>query len=890
MAWLLREALFGGALALIGAGDGEFAHAAARFVARSWSSGDAPWWNPHVAAGVPGLGNPLLGVLDPQSLALIAAQRFGGIEALCAAMSWLAWARVVAAAVGAYALARRLGLARAGSWIAALSFAGAGYVVVGALEAGGRVAWLAPWILLALERLRSTQGRRGALALAASVALALSAGQLETALFVLALALAWTVNVLREHARAGRTALLAFLCGALLAAPVVAPALSYLARSTLLATRAAQERGLDLLDLGLFALLVGALWRARELGARWVEDGSREQRFAVGVAVAFALLALLVAALSPWPDAGPRLLLHDLFGRPGGPNGYWGRERFADAARAWIAPLALTLALAGLVTPTLGSLRVAGILRWSGGLGLALGVGAPAASQLAAGLPFVELCDPRHVGAAAGLALALLAGAAFEHATAWARASAAASVALLVGALAFVSASHAPLPQPALEPEGGDGLIALTRRPEASLARGAPGFEGWIHPELEIGSAALRVSRADEQAPSAHALPLPLELSPRAWREDDAALAPPGARWFRAPHLNVADFDEGAWSFAFVLRAPDGRVVSERRLHTSVVHRPRRTSLPSLVLAFASAFAVLWLRPAQRFAAPIVILLLVASSSWFQLDLHATRPLERLFGSPQRCEAIASAAGDGRAMCDADLVSPHAALALGWRALDARDGVGWTEFDALRPLALLPGEHAALGFSASGFDERASLARRFDVRVLAQRQERLRPVAESSRVDGAMLHRLPSLGVAVLIADLLPAEVARKALREFDAAQQAYISGDIAWAPRQPFTAGSVELVERTNHAIALSARLDGEALLVLSEQNAPGWSARVDGREALLFEADGLFLAVALGTGEHTIEFRYSPPLLRVGWLLAFLGAAGLALLAFKARAATPA
>ncbi len=885
----MRAALFGGGLALVGAGDGEFAHAAARFVARSWSTGDAPWWNPHVGAGAPGLGNPLLGVLDPQSLPLIAAQRLGDLEALSATMSWLAWLRVVAAAVGAFALARRVGLAPAGSWIAALSFAGAGYLALGALEAGGRVAWLAPWILHALERLRASRGRSGVLSLALCVALALSAGQLETALFVLALALAWAVSVLREDARAGRSALLALLCGVVLAAPVLAPALNTIARSTLLATRASQAHGVDLLDLGLLALLVGALWRTRELGAGLHGDSAREQRFAVGVAVAFALLALLVAALAPWPHNAQRLLLPDLFGTPGDAHGYWGEGQFAGAARGWLAPFALTLALAGFITPSLAALRVAGLLRWSGALGLALVCAAPAAIQLSAVLPFLELCAPEHVGAAASLSLALLAGASFEHASTWARASSAASVALLAGALVFVSAADPSAAPPLVELDGGDGLLALTRSPEPVLARGTPSFEGWIHPELEFESAAVRVSRADSEAHSAHALPLPLELSTSAWREDDAALAPSGAVWFRAPHLNVADLAEGTWSFSLVLRGEDGRVLSERVLHASTVERPRRTGLPSLLLVFASAFAVLWLRPAQRVAAPLAVAALAAASTWFQHDLHATRPLEHLFGAPQRCAVIAEAAGDGRVMCDAGLVSPHAALGLGWRALEARDGIGLARFDALRKLVLAPGEHAALGFTASGFDERTSLAQRLDVRAFAQRGSRRRPCAASTRVDAIAVHRISTLGPAVLVADILPPEVARKAQREFDAAQQAFLSGDIAWGPRQPFGTGATELRRRSNHSIELAAQLDGDGLLVLGEQSAPGWSVRVDGRDALLLEADGMFLAVALSAGEHSVEFRYSPPLLRVGAFLALLGAAGLALLAIRARASTP-
>lgn len=50
-------------------------------------------------------------------------------------------------------------------------------------------------------------------------------------------------------------------------------------------------------------------------------------------------------------------------------------------------------------------------------------------------------------------------------------------------------------------------------------------------------------------------------------------------------------------------------------------------------------------------------------------------------------------------------------------------------------------------------------------------------------------------------------------------------------------------------------------ALVVVAEAWFPGWSATVDGRAAPVLKADGAFLGVAVGPGDHTIRLRYDPP-----------------------------
>ena len=70
---------------------------------------------------------------------------------------------------------------------------------------------------------------------------------------------------------------------------------------------------------------------------------------------------------------------------------------------------------------------------------------------------------------------------------------------------------------------------------------------------------------------------------------------------------------------------------------------------------------------------------------------------------------------------------------------------------------------------------------------------------------------------------------------------------------------------------VGVRVRAASDSFLVLSDVNYPGWGARVDGREARLFQTDYSLRGVGVPAGEHTVEFVYAPRSLRLGaWLSA--------------------
>ncbi|MEZ4392766.1 MAG: YfhO family protein [Polyangiales bacterium] len=109
------------------------------------------------------------------------------------------------------------------------------------------------------------------------------------------------------------------------------------------------------------------------------------------------------------------------------------------------------------------------------------------------------------------------------------------------------------------------------------------------------------------------------------------------------------------------------------------------------------------------------------------------------------------------------------------------------------------------------------------------------------------------------------------------AGREAVIEGPTLDAPAR--RSGRCALTLARNGALDARCELDAASAVVFVEQHAPGWRALVDGREAPLYRANLLVMAVRAPAGAHTISLRYSPPGLRGGLLGSALGLLGLAL-----------
>ncbi len=97
-----------------------------------------------------------------------------------------------------------------------------------------------------------------------------------------------------------------------------------------------------------------------------------------------------------------------------------------------------------------------------------------------------------------------------------------------------------------------------------------------------------------------------------------------------------------------------------------------------------------------------------------------------------------------------------------------------------------------------------------------------------------------------------------------------------------PLAGSAVTITQDTPERITLLVNSEMPGWLVLRDAYYPGWVAQIDGSPSTISPADGMFRAVQVLPGAHTVTFTYAPDTVRLGALLS--GAGGIAWLALAA------
>ena len=96
---------------------------------------------------------------------------------------------------------------------------------------------------------------------------------------------------------------------------------------------------------------------------------------------------------------------------------------------------------------------------------------------------------------------------------------------------------------------------------------------------------------------------------------------------------------------------------------------------------------------------------------------------------------------------------------------------------------------------------------------------------------------------------------------------------------------GSVEIVAEGPNSVTLAAESEAGGWVVLSDLFYPGWHASIDGETGEILPADGLFRAVQVPPGAHTIQMEYRPSWLPWSAGLSFGGVMALLILVWQWR-----
>jgi hypothetical protein len=423
-------------------------------------------------------------------------------------------------------------------------------------------------------------------------------------------------------------------------------------------------------------------------------------------------------------------------------------------------------------------------------------------------------------------------------------------------------------------------VVEIVERP-ALEALDTARLSGWIHPGLAVGGAELLVERIGDSAP---AQALPVELAPAAWTRVEGA--PAGATFFRAPSLWTRHLPRGHWRFTLRLFNPEGALIGDRIVAVETLERRVWPSQRTLVFwALAGVFA---LGLGSNAATWATIVFAVLQGLSFLTGIHPALDRARNFPPTLTEEILARELGTRRYFAEPGVLPANTGMVRGLRAVDGYDGLDPASFDGYRSAVLRPGVQALLGFSPRQARLDAAPLRLLGVGALvlaapidAPGFELIAaPDGSAQEVAECWIYRaVDPLPRAFCVARTLPRDAVLAKLSEFDPLEAAFLEDGASFVAATPFSSASVREVAWHNDSVELEVELDGQGLLVLTEQHFPGWSVEVNGVQAALLRADSIFRAVALDAGKSRVVFRYAPLSWRLGLGLAACGLLALAL-----------
>lgn len=303
-------------------------------------------------------------------------------------------------------------------------------------------------------------------------------------------------------------------------------------------------------------------------------------------------------------------------------------------------------------------------------------------------------------------------------------------------------------------------------------------------------------------------------------------------------------------------------------------------------------------RRGLRIAGPLAVVLLVVDLFGFGITFNTaadTRPLDFV---PQSIAAVKADPGLFRVVTygDDDTLPSNTNMLFGLQDVRGYDTIILREYVEYMEL-LEPQRGIPYSKVAKLFEQRSLASPLLDLLnvkyALTSRTISLPNWTLHAQGDGIRVYRNEDVMPRAFVLEgrrvVGSREEALAALRApgFDPRRQVVTESTTATAGSSPAapTQGALqpaEVVEYGNTRVTVrTAPGSSGGVLVLADVFFPGWTATVDGVPTTVLRANGLFRAVEVGPGEHTVEFRYRPLTVRVGGLLTAISVAILLALA---------
>lgn len=797
-------------------------------------------WTSRGGGGQPFLGNITSKLFHPLTL-LAAVMHVELVPLLQGLLTlWLS-------AFFTWAFLRRLGLGPPAALFGGLAFGFGGHQVLWLQYALAQTLLALPFCFWAVERLVADRSRRRLAVLAMGFAMLIFGGHPETAAVASLVAGLWALWRLWDaHGRPMVVG--AGLLAVALSAIQWAPFLEYASKSHGLNLRELEAARMDghvalssSLIWGFFALISAAMLRSS------ATRGLLKHVFSVGGVALTVVLArrmgMAMAAAVP--------ILPEVYGSPIHPSGgiFTGAQDFPGMNAGYAGMLPLLLLVLGVFAGA-GSRYVRvfasmAFVLWGAAFDMPL-VGAmvdllPGISEIGS----TRLLGPVSFLTACGGACVLQRVLEPEARRGLLEAMGRVGVVLGCGLLLAFAILHLPV-----DPHGGREVIAGLRSPPHEA----------VH---------------DGRQPILICVDLPLGTEELSIRLDGLTL-------FRAPVPPTTP--EEPFSFRFAAqRTEDGRhrltvrtAESDRALADQplAITRERQVSPRDTLSLGLSLLLLGWLLVRQRTRSVAWLALGVLTVDLFSFGdgYNVSTPADELFPPTQTTEFLADAweaHGPFRVFTEGNILPPDTHYMAGVDHLLSYDNLGYQRLQQW----LIEVPIVMDAFASFAFDERTvdyasprfdTLDVRYVITALATSLEHVPNMKLVHESETRIWENTDNLGRAWIVPEV--ALVSRERREELLRMHP----GDVAFV-EVPVDAplggrGEVLALEHEGSRIRVRAQTDGPALLVLAENFAPGWSARVNGEPANSQFADNAWQAVPLPEGLSDVEFVYDPASYRWG------------------------
>ncbi len=869
-------------------------------------NGRIPRWIDSVYCGAPFIGNSQSAVFYPLNyvMALLGAPP--------AALAWAVLAKLCAAALGTYLLARHLRMSRLGSFVAGCTFGFGGFSILYVTFSVSNVAALLPWLVLACDRCVLDPCARRILPIAILTGLQHLGGHPETEfhtqVFAAAMVLvrAFSLGGIRFQTLFSSRVLVpasGFVLGFVLAGVQLVPFFEYLLRSAALSQRTKSaptyQSLLPSLEFKLypFALLL-AFFAARSL--------LRGPRLVVP-ALLFALGSSLALALGSHDGFDAPLVLQFAPDWTGSKNTHIGMVDYI-AANGGYAAAALPLAIFGALASSRRALARG--LAWIYFVTLLLGHRDPLVTTLIETLPVFHIAANYRFQCGELLACAMLAALGIES---LGRASFPVrlrsrfvafvlilSAAALIGRGTSIARGDPQTRRVAAAIRGSEPLRAESRRVE--IPKGVTGLRfvgGWIAAGAELRSAAMleadgsiRPTKLVELTPQARAIDPSVKdvagpiyaykaTSPRSQDGRERKREP--------PYRILATTADGRTFLSPMLERPEGFpdwLLSLTKPFAGDANRQIAfVAIAFLVLLFAIGRTGRSLIVVRALLTAIVIVSFVSFGSRFLPKMKS----DLFYPRSPMIDRLAALRPERFVLAPGSLVTFGADIGAAFGLLEP------TGYDAVEDRRFRQVLDSAMQRETDDIFAIESRPLTFDRRLLGLMGVRAILHSPEIAVPGREIAREGARVLLTANPEHLPrARIVHRFLVANDSAALEKLEDpkfDIAGTcileePPGDFVAGTrgaAEITTLTPDLLSVTLRDHDGGLLVLADTFFPGWHARVDGKERPILRANVAFRAVPIAPQDRVVEFSYEPDSLVIGARVSAAG--GIVFLLLAAR-----